>query len=155
LVKAQSEYVRVVEILRSVYGSTDDVIRSLEILEKVVSQLDGRTLGLLAYNDWNSSPIRCSCPRELTSECPCGFKKFEEAEKWLSMAHNFNMPRLHAVVCVEVSDIAGYGLAFETPFLHEPFLRVWGGFDCDLLPDYVKRMLIELKKIAKEFEETK
>ena len=135
--KFNYELVRAFEILRSVYGK-DTLAKSIRLLKSIVNQLDGRTVGLIAYNDWNTSTWSCSCRFE-SFDCPC--KPWIKPEKWMSIASDFY--KMDVVVCVEVSDIAAVGIALNEDVIYED----WGVNDCDQLPSAAIRMLKELEAL--------
>lgn len=135
--KFREDLVRAFEVLRTIYGK-EDIDRSLRLLTGVVKQLDGRTLGLIAYNGWNTRPAECSC-RDNGKKCPC--RAYVQGEKWMSIADDFS--KLDLVVCVEVSDIVGIGLALEG----EVFYKSWGGSDCDFLPELALNLLHQLEEL--------
>jgi len=137
--KFDHELVKAFEVLRTAY-SREELSRSIRILKGVVRQLDGRTVGLVAYNSWNTHPVTCWCSNA-PHGCPCKLNHNSEPEKWMSIASDLD--KLDLVVCVEVSDVAGVGLALKGEVIY----RDWGGGDCDLLPERAMKLLDELEKL--------
>ena len=135
------ELVRAFEILRTVY-SKEELSKSIDFLKGTVKQLDGRTVGLLAYNNWNTHPETCWCDNA-PYKCPCEHKYNVEPEKWMSLANDLH--RLDVVVCVEVSDITAVGLALNGELIYKD----WGGTHCDSLPSAAIRLLEKLEALNK------
>jgi len=62
---------------------------------------------------------------------------------WWPTTTGTDLDKLDLVVCVEVSDVAGVGLALKGEVIY----RDWGGGDCDLLPERAMKLLDELEKL--------
>lgn len=133
---------RLVEVWLSQGLSLEEVKEKLRIMKGIIKQLDGRTVGLIAYNNWNTKPESCWCPKYPHDCKACSNAQIRSPlEKWMSVAHDFD--NVDVVVQVDVSDVAFYGFAVNGEILWRSGIVL----DCDQLPEAVIKEIEELEKL--------